>query len=165
MVKVKSAFTALLMVFLFGIAGCSNDDGDEGGTGAGGDKTGTSAKESSEPILIKTRVAPLNARDETSGEVLSGSTIGNAAFCTGGSFIDGPKKPPLDSVDRIFRCPDGNLTITFTTTGSDLEQRGDWKVVKGFGSLEGLGGGGQMSAVFESGRGEGRETLTGTVTR
>jgi hypothetical protein len=124
-----------------------------------------SAKESSEPILIKTHVAPLNERDETVGEVLSGSTIGNSAFCTGGTFIDGPKKPPLDSVDRIFRCPDGNLTITFTTTGSDLEQRGDWKVVEGFGSLEGLGGGGQMSTVFESGRGEGRETLTGTVTR
>jgi hypothetical protein len=165
MVKVKNAFTVLLMVFLFGIAGCSNEDGDEGGTTAGGDKTGTSAKEGSEPILIKTRVAPLNARDETSGEVLSGSTIGNAAFCTGGSFIDGPKKPPLDSVDRIFRCSDGNLTITFTTTGSGLEQRGDWKVVKGFDRLEGLAGRGQMSAVFESERGPGQETLTGTVTR
>jgi ABC-type glycerol-3-phosphate transport system substrate-binding protein len=159
MVKVKTAFTVLLMVFLLGIAACSNDDGEEGGT------TGTSAKEGSEPILIKTHVAPQNARDETFGEVLSGSTIGNAAFCTGGSFIDGPKKPPLDSVDRIFRCSDGNLTITFTTTGSGQEQRGDWKVVKGFGRLEGLAGGGQMSAVFESGRGEGRETLTGTVTR
>jgi len=159
MVKVKSAFTVLLMVFLLGIAGCSNDDGDEGGT------TGTSAKEGSEPILIKTRVAPQNARGETSGEVLSGSTIGNAAFCAGGNFIDGPEKPPTGSVDRIFRCSGGNLTITFTTTGSDLEQRGDWKVVKGFGRLEGLAGGGQMSAVFESERGEGRETLTGTVTR
>jgi hypothetical protein len=144
MVKVKTAFTVLVMVSLLGIAACSNDDGDEGGT------TGTSAKEGSEPILIKTRVAPQNARDETSGEVFSGSTIGNSAFCTGGSFIDGS---------------DGNLTITFTTTGSGLEQRGDWKVVKGFGRLEGLGGGGQMTAVFESGGGEGRETLTGTVTR
>jgi hypothetical protein len=82
-----------------------------------------------------------------------------------GSFIDGPKKPPLDSVDRIFRCSEGNLTINFTTTGSGLEQRGDWKVVQGFGRLEGLAGGGQMSAVFESERGEGQETLTGTVTR
>jgi hypothetical protein len=88
MVKVKTAFTVLVMVFLLGIAACSNDDGGEGGT------TGTSAKEGSEPILIKTHVAPLNARDETFGEVLSGSTIGNSAFCTGGSFIDGPKKPP-----------------------------------------------------------------------
>jgi hypothetical protein len=165
MVKVKTAFTMLLMVFLLGISACSNDDGDEGETAAGGDKTGTSAKEASEPILIKTRLAPLNARDETSGEVLSGSTIGNSAFCTGGSFIDGPKKPPLDSVDRIFRCSEGNLTINFTTTGSGLEQRGDWKVVQGFGRLEGLAGGGQMSAVFESERGEGQETLTGTVTR
>jgi hypothetical protein len=104
-------------------------------------------------------------RDETSGEVLSGSTIGNSAFCAGGSFIDGPEKPPLGSVDRIFRCSGGNLTITFTTTQPGLKQRGDWKVVKGFGRFEGLGGGGQMSAVFESGGGEGRETLTGTVTR
>ena len=159
MVKVKTTFTMLLMVFLLGIAACSNDDGDEGGT------TGTSAKAGSEPILIKTHVAPLNARDETVGEVLSGSTIGNSAFCTGGSFIDGPKKPPLDSVDRIFRCSEGNLTITFTATGSDLEQGGDWKVVEGFGRYEGLAGGGQLSAVFESERGEGQETLTGTVTR
>jgi hypothetical protein len=159
MVKVKTAFTVLVMVFLLGIAACSNDDGDEGGT------TGTSAKEGSEPILIKTRVAPQNARDETSGEVLSGSTIGTSAFCAGGSFIDGPEKPSLGSVDRIFRCSGGNLTITFTTTQPGLKQRGDWKVVKGFGRFEGLGGGGQMTAVFESGRGEGRETLTGTVTR
>jgi hypothetical protein len=165
MVKVKGAVTVLLMVFLLGIAACSNDDGGEGGTTAGGDETGTSAKEGSEPILIKTHVAALNARDETVGKVLSGSTIGNSAFCTGGTFIDGPKKPPLESVDRIFRCPGGNLTITFTTTGSGLEQRGDWKVVKGFGGLEGLGGGGQMTAVFESERGAGQETLTGTVTR
>ena len=147
------------MAVLLGIAGCSNDDGDEGGT------SGTSANEGSEPVMIKTQVAPLNARDETSGEVLSGSTIGNAAFCTGGSFIDGPKKPPLDSVDRIFRCSEGNLTITFTATGSDLEQNGDWKVVEGFGRYQGLAGGGQLSAVFESGRGAGQETLTGTVTR
>jgi len=158
MVKVKTAFTVLL-ISLLGIAACSNDDGDEGGT------TGTSAKEGSEPILIKTRVAPQNARGETSGEVLSGSTIGNAAFCAGGNFIDGPEKPPTGSVDRIFRCSGGNLTITFTTTQPGLKQRGDWKVVKGFGRFEGLGGGGQMSAVFESGGGEGRETLTGTVTR
>jgi hypothetical protein len=154
---VKSAFTMLLLVSLLGIAACSNDDGDEGGT--------TAASEGSEPILIKTHVAALSARDETVGEVLSGSTIGTSAFCTGGSFIDGPKKPPTDSVERIFRCSEGNLTISFTATGSDLEQRGDWKVVKGFGRYEGLGGGGQMSAMFESARGEGQETLNGTVTR
>jgi hypothetical protein len=93
MVKVKTAFTVLLMVSLLGIAACSEDDGDEGGTTTGaeeagttadGDETGTSAKESSEPILIKTHLAPLNARGESFGEVLSGSTIGDSAFCAGG---------------------------------------------------------------------------------
>jgi hypothetical protein len=39
--------------------------------------------------MVKTHVAPLNARDETFGEVLSGSTIGDSAFCAGGTFIDG----------------------------------------------------------------------------
>ena len=71
MVKVKTALTVLLMVSLLGIAACSDDDGDEGGTTtgaeeaettAGGDETGTSAKESGEPILIKTHLAPLNAQ-------------------------------------------------------------------------------------------------------
>ena len=102
MVKVKTAFTVLLTVSLLGIAACGGDDGDEGGTTtgaeeagttAGGDDTGTSAKESREPILIKTHVAPLNARGETVGEVLSGSTIGDSAFCAGGSFIDAPTRP------------------------------------------------------------------------
>jgi hypothetical protein len=174
MVKVKTAFTVLLMVSLLGIAACSDDDGDEGGTTtgaeeagttAGGDETGTSAKESGEPILIKTHVAPLNARGETTGEVLSGSTIGDSAFCAGGRFIDGPVKPPLETVVRSFRCSGGTLMITFTTTQPGLKQSGDWKIVKGLVRFEGLSGGGRMRAVFESDSEEGRESFTGTVTR
>jgi hypothetical protein len=34
----------------------------------------------------------------------------------------------------------------------------------GIGTFDGLSGGGRISAVFESKAGEGRETLTGTVT-
>jgi hypothetical protein len=176
MFKVKTAFTVLLTVSLLGIAACSDDDGDEGGTTtgaeeagttAGGDETETSAKESGEPILIKTHVASPNGSGETPpmGEVLSGSTIGDSAFCAGGRFSDGPEKPPLETVVRIFRCPGGTLTITFTTTKPGLKQSGDWKVVKGLVRYEGLSGGGRMKAVFESRRGEGRETFTGTVTR
>jgi hypothetical protein len=173
MVKVKTAFTVLLMVSLLGIAACSDDDGDEGGTAtgaeeagttAGGDETGTSAKESGEPILIKTHVAPPNARDETFGEVLSGSTIGDSAFCAGGKFFDGPVEPDR-SVVRTFRCPGGTLTITFTSTPPDVKQRSDWEVVKGLASFEGLSGGGRMRAVSESRDGEARETFTGTVAR
>ena len=174
MVKVKTAFTVLLMVSLLGIAACSDDDGDEGGTTtgaeeagttAGGDETGTSVKESGEPILIKTHLAPLNARGESTGEVLSGSTIGDSAFCAGGKFIDGPVEPTNGSVMRTFRCPGGTLTITFTSTPPGVKQRSDWKVVKGLGGFEGLSGGGRMRGVLESEGGEGRETFTGTVTR
>ena len=158
MVKIKAAFTVLLMVSLLGIAAC-DDNGDEGGTTtgaeeagttAGGDETGTSANESGEPILIKTHVAPLNARGETTGEVLSGSTIGDSAFCAGGKFIDGPVEPTKRSVMRSFRCPGGTLTITFTSTPPGVEQESDWKVVNGVGRFEGLSGGGRMRAVFEA---------------
>jgi hypothetical protein len=157
-----------------GLAACGGDGGDEGGTTtgaeearttAGGDKTGTSAKESREPILIKTHLAPVNARGETTGEVLSGSTIGDSAFCSGGRFSDGPVKPPHRSVVRTFRCPDGTLTITFISTPPGVKQRSDWEVVKGsLGRFEGLSSGGRMRGL-ESRGGEARETFTGTVTR
>ena len=174
MVKVKTAFTVLLMVSFLGIAACSDDDGDEGGTTtgaeeagttAGEDDTGTSAKESGEPILIKTHVAPLNARGETTGEVLSGSTIGDSAFCAGGRFSDVAEEPPLDeSVVRVFHCPGGTLMISFSTTQPGLKQSGDWKVVKGLVGFEGLSGGGRMRGVLEPNPpGGARETFTGTV--
>ena len=66
---------------------------------------------------------------------------------------------------RSFRCPGGTLTITFTSTPPGVKQTSDWKVVNGLGRLEGLRGGGRMSGVLEPGRGGGRETFTGTVTR
>ena len=175
MVKVKAAFTVLLMVSLLGIAACSDDDGDEGGTTtgaeeaettAGGDETGTSAKESGEPILIKTHLAPLNARGESVGEVLSGSTIGDSAFCAGGRFADAPEEPPLDeAVVRIVPLPRWHPDDHLHRQRPGLKQSGDWKVVKGLASFEGLSGGGRMTGVFESRGGEGRETFTGTVTR
>jgi hypothetical protein len=162
------------VVTALGLAACGGNDGDEGGTTtgaeeagttAGGDETGTSAKESGEPILIKTRLAPLNARGESTGEVLPGSTIGDSAFCAGGKFLDGPVKPPDRSVVRSFRCPGGTLTITFSSTPPGVKQRSDWEVVKGLAGFKGLSGGGRMRGVLESEAGEGRETFTGTVTR
>jgi hypothetical protein len=115
--------------------------------------------------VIKTHVAPPNARGETVGEVRSGSTIGDSAFCAGGKFADAPRDPSVESVSRTFRCSDGTLTIKFTA-GPDqaLKQSGDWEVVKGLNSFEGLSGGGRMKALFESASDEGRETFTGSVT-
>jgi hypothetical protein len=174
MLKVRTAFTVLLTVSLLGIAACGDDDGDEGGattgaeeagTTAGGDETGTSADESGEPIRIKTHLAPLNAEGESSGEVLSGSTIGDSPFCAGGKFLDSAVQAQSRSVLRSFRCPGGTLTITFTSTPPGVEQQSDWKVVNGVGRFEGLSGGGRMRGVLESSGGGGRETFTGTVTR
>ena len=172
MVKVKSAFTALVMVCCLSIAACDDDEdqggantgGEATGTTAGEDKTGTSGKDGREPILIKTRLAPANASGETTGEVLSGSTIGGSAFCVGGRFSE-RKEPGSELVTRIFRCSGGTLTITFTSTPPDVPQRSDWEVVKGLGSFEEVSGGGRMRAVSQSGDGEARETFTGTVTR
>jgi hypothetical protein len=162
MVKVKTAFAVLLMVSLLGIAACSDDGGDGGGTTTGAEEAGTAAG-GGEPILIKTHVAPLNARGETTGKVRAGSTIGDSAFCAGGKFADAPGEPPV--VVRTFRCSGGTLTVTFSPTQPGLKQSSDWEVVKGLGSFEGLSGGGRMRAVFESKAGEGRDTFTGTVTR
>jgi hypothetical protein len=158
---VKTALTALLMVCLLSIAACDDDD-DEGGATTGAEAAGTTPGE--EPILIRTHLAPVNASGETTGEVLSGSTIGDSAFCAGGRFGE-RKEPGSDLVTRIFRCSGGTLTITFTSTPPDVPQRSDWEVVKGLGSFEDLTGGGRMRAGSESGDGEARETFTGTVTR
>ena len=150
MVEVNTAFTVLLMAPLFGMAACGDDD--EAGTTAGGDKTGTSAKGSREPILIKTQVAFLakpKGDTMTAGKVLAGSTIGDSPFCPGGKFGDRHGEPPLGLVVKTIRCPGGHLTITFSPTQRSLKQSSDWRVVKGSGRFEGLSGGGQMKAMRE----------------
>jgi hypothetical protein len=164
MTRTKTAFVVLLTISLLGLAACGDDDGDEAGTATGTEETGTNAKGDGETILIKTHLAPLNSRGESTGEVLSGSTIGDSAFCAGGKFLDGPVEPGTRSVTRSFRCPGGTLTVTFTSTPPDVEQRSDWEVVKGLGRFEGLSGGGRMRGELAS-NDEGRETFTGTVTR
>ena len=163
--EVKAAFMVLLTVSFLCIAACGDDDADEGGTTTATEEVDTTAEEGAKPILIKTHVAPVNARGETVGEVRSGSAIGDSAFCAGGKFADAPKEPSDEAVVRTFRCSGGTLTITFTSTPPDVKQRSDWEVVKGLGSFEGLSGGGRMRGLLESEGGGGRETFTGTVTR
>ena len=138
MLEVKTAFSVLLMVSLLGIAACGDDDGDEGGTttgaeeagtAAGGDENETSANESGEPILIKTHLAPLNAEGESTGEVLSGSTIGDSAFCAGGKFLDsacaGAEPVGAEVVPLPRWHPDDHLHLdtTWRETTQRLEGR------------------------------------------
>ena len=163
---VKLLLALALVVTPVGLAACGDDDDDEGGTTTGAEETGTTAEAGGEPIVIKTHLEPLNSPEETTtGQVLPASTIGDSAFCRGGTFRDAPVQPPDEEIVRLFRCPSGSLTISFTPTGSGRKLGGDWEVVRGSGRLEGLSGGGQLKTVFVSRHGEGRETFTGTVTR
>ena len=83
MVKVRTAFTVLLVVLVFAIAACGDDNGggvrtvtvdapaatEEGPSGIG------------DAILIETRIPDPRKH---AGEVLDGSVIGGSAFCPGG---------------------------------------------------------------------------------
>jgi hypothetical protein len=164
--RATARLAVALAVAAIGLAACGDDE-DESGATAGADATATTAEAGGEPILIKTHVTFLEDPTpdvQTTGEILPESTLGDSPFCLGGKFSDGHGEPPLGLVVKTIRCSDGRLTITFSPTQRSLKQSSSWEVVEGTGSYEGLTGGGEMEAVFESKAGEGRETFTGTVT-
>ena len=161
MVKVKTAFTVLLMVSLLGIVACGDGGGEvrtvtvetpadaEQGPPATGDA-----------ILIETRIT--SARKHA-GEVLDGSVIGESAFCPGGKSTGGSTGA---TITATFHCRGGRLTVSYSPTQRSLVQSSDWEIVSGTGSFKGLRGGGWMVANFGSEDPEkGGETFTGTVTR
>jgi hypothetical protein len=147
-------FAVALAVTAIGVAGCGDD-------GGGNARASAHIGEDGEAILIKTRLTvPV-------GEVLSGSSIGDAAFCPGGRFRD-EQVSGVGTILKTFRCPKGRLTITFSPVGdgSCTRQRSSWRIARGSGLYEGLRGRGRMTVEFgREARGEGRETFTGTVTR
>ena len=160
MVRVKTAFTVLLMVFLLGIAACGDGGGGEVRTvtvetPAEGEQ---GAPATGDAILIETRIS--NARKH-SGEVLDGSVIGESAFCAGGKTRGGSRGA---TITTTFHCPGGRLTVSFSPTQRSLVQSSDWEIVSGTGSFKGLRGRGWMVANFED-REKGGETFTGTVTQ
>src|SRR5262245_10078677 len=72
---------------------CGNDDGGEGGTTADGDKTGTSAKEGSEPILIKTHVAPQTRGARRLGRFFPGPALATQPSAPGGALSMALRSP------------------------------------------------------------------------
>ena len=161
-----------------GLAACGDDD--EGATdaattsAAGGDAS--AGTEGDEKIAIKTHAEidipnggpPAPGESIGGGKVLDGSSLGEEAFCTHGTFSDvHGDDPNIGLVDRTFECADGNLRIGFTPgVPQGRTQAGPWKIVSGTGAFEGLQGDGQMKIVYEPGTHatEGDETFTGTVT-
>lgn len=149
--------TATLVVAAIGLAACGGDNGGEVRTvtvaAVEQDTTATG-----DAILIETRIT--NAKAHT-GEVLSGSLIGESAFCPGGKTSGGSEGAVITST---FRCADGSLIVRYSPIQHSLVQGAPWEVVSGTGSYEDLRGGGSMVARFGSkDPDEGRETFTGTV--
>jgi hypothetical protein len=145
-------FAVALAVAAIGVVGCGDDGPDNA-------RASANSAERGEAILIKTRLTvPV-------GEVLPGSSIGDAAFCPGGRFRD-EHGSGVGTEIKTIRCRKGRLKIAFSPVGegSCTHQSGPWRIVSGSGLFEGLRGHGRMEVEFGMGaRGEGRETFTGTV--
>src|SRR3954452_6480391 len=140
--------------------------GDDGGAANGAATTrGTTSKCStdgaprSQKIVIKAHADLQDVIDK--GEVLSGSSLGGAAFCQGGRFSGGHDTA---MIYRTFKCPDGILRIGFTPgNGTGRTVIGRWKVLSGTGAFKGMKGSGRIQTRFGPGSQptEAQETLTG----
>jgi hypothetical protein len=125
-----------LVAITIGVAGC------------GGDEAATTATTASEQILINLDL------DRPNGGVLSGSRIGDAAFCRGGTTVS---RHADHATVTTLRCEDGELTIAFPSSDGSREQRSCWHVLDASGRFAGLAGHGEMKAR------SGRATFAGTV--
>ena len=150
----------VLAIAAAGLSGCGAQAGPPAETSAPtqAPAASTPAVVNGDAILIETRIT--DARAHT-GEVLDGSVLGEAAFCTGGVSAGSSQGP---TITTIFTCSGGTLTLEYSPTQHSLVQSSEWKVVDGTGTFEGLTGGGSMVAAFESDDPDaGREIFTGTV--
>jgi hypothetical protein len=167
--------TVALTVAAIGLAACSGDDEDDGGTTPVPDVTTSDPEADSqspalepvhggEPILIKTRVKMF------AGKVLAGSVIGESPFCPGGTVRHEHGSPEIGfPAVNVFRCPDGQLEIGFGPGPDQMNntvQTSGWEVLDGSGRFAGISGEGQMIVQWPRvGSSMGQETFTGTITR
>ena len=125
-----------------------------------------------EPILIRTRLtvaATSGSEPIATGEIVDGSTLGDSAFCTGGTILDShasldPGMEPYGLIDRRITCPDGAVRMGFTP---DLAtDTGSWTIVSGSGAFEALRGSGTFEVVYDpTDESLALETYSGMVTR
>jgi hypothetical protein len=158
----------LLGVLAIVLAAC----GANGPAGAG---SASSTQADSEQIVIRTSVviaATAGADIPATGDVLEGSTLGDAAFCVGGTIED--RHPGTDAAEesfllvRTFTCPDGTMTAGFSPdVGQAVSptQGGSWTILSGSGAFERLRGSGHLEATYDADDGSrAQETWSGTVT-
>jgi hypothetical protein len=139
------------------LTSCANDN-DEGSASA----TTTAPSPEVERIVIKTRIVGFT------GKVLTGSVLGDAAFCPGGTLRHdhGSLEIGFPAVN-VFSCEAGTLRIGFGPGAGQMEQAvqtSDWRVLDGTGSFAGATGEGTMRVTFEDRDAAiGQETFTGVV--
>src|SRR5215212_64675 len=141
------------------LGACADDGGGENGAATTSSKRSTERAAGSEKIVIKAHADLREVVDK--GEVLSGSSLGAAPFCQGGSFTGAHGTTAM--IDRTFKCPDGSLRIGFTPGNeSGRKVSGRWEVLSGTGAFRGMKGSGRMQTRFAPGSrpAEARETFT-----
>jgi hypothetical protein len=146
------------------LGACGDDGGGANGAATTTSQPSTERAAGSEKIVIKAHADLRDVVDK--GEVLSGSSLGAAPFCQGGSFTGAHGATAV--IDRMFKCRDGSLRIGFTPgTGSGRTVSGRWEVLSGTGAFKGMTGSGRMQTRFAPGSqpAEARETFTGLVVR
>ena len=121
----------------------------------------SSATPDGEKIVIKTRIV------EFTGMVLTGSVLGGAAFCPGGTVRHDHGSPEIGfPAINVFSCQAGELSIGFGPGPDQMDQAvqtSDWRVLDGTGNSPPTGEG-TMRVKFEEGDAAiGQETFTGVV--
>ena len=148
--------------------GCGGENGATAPSGAESDSV-PKGEVTDEPIVIETRMSLTpGEKIVSSGKVLGGSTIGDSAFCPGGTIEDKHgATPDVALVDRIITCTDGTLKIGFSPQVPEGNtQSGPWRIVGGTGAYAGWQGDGEMKMTYDRGSPstKGNEKFTGTVT-
>jgi hypothetical protein len=169
----RAVVLASVLALVVGSCGGA-DDGEDGAADTGAVST---AEARGEPIVIRTSVVIADvegAEIPATGEVLDGSTLGDAPFCVGGTIEDrhaneDPAMEPYGLLARTITCPDGTVRVAFTpevTPGQVQGQSGSWTIVSGTEAFERMRGSGEMETTYDASDGSlAHETLTGTVTR
>ena len=159
--------TALVLVLMgaLSLGACGGDDD------AAETSVASATAPRGEPIVIRTRkLVALEPGTEpiATGEVLEGSTLGDAPFCARGTVRDshGSSDPTVILIIETITCPDGTMKLRVEPDLSPgLNQTGSWTIVSGTGAFERLRGSGQMKAVYDADpKLPAHGTLTGTVT-
>jgi hypothetical protein len=155
--RFAGSIVGLTAAMALGVVGCGGENG-------GAIRTVTispaeqDAQATGDAILIETRIS--SAANHT-GEVLSGSVIGESQFCPGGTTTGGSEGALITTT---FHCRDGLLKVSYSPTQHSLVQGAPWEVVSGTGRYKGLRGGGSMVAKFRSDDPrQGGETFAGAV--